>query len=303
MTNDRNLCFPGWGPTDNTDSAPGGKARTLETPTRTASEEPTPEISSFERPSSTAPEADTVDQPGKVRTKPFLWRIPLRFGAAVMLVATDLIAYTGAVLLTPSSVAGTTIILGILIFCLIAAGGFYRPRAHLSVLDDLPTLLGRVLIAGMFMTSADVISGGYPARAAIITTVAFATLALCGRSLAYAGLRHARRHGVAHHRTLVVGGGQVAGELTRIMLEHPQYGLHPIGFLDTKPMQDLSRRQIPVPRLGNTADLAKVIVEFDIRTVAVAFSSTPSAPWSKPCGNATDCAARFLSCPGSMSSA
>ncbi|PZS37574.1 MAG: sugar transferase [Pseudonocardiales bacterium] len=275
MPDDRSLCFSGLGPANDTDSTPGRKARALETPTRTASEDPTPEISSFERPSSTAPEADTVGRPGKVRAQPFRWRITPRFGAAPLLVATDLIAFTGAVLLTPGSVAGTTIILGVLIFCLIAAGGFYRSRAHLSVLDDLPALLGRVLIAGMVMTSAEVISGGYPARAAIITTVVFTILALCGRSLAYAGLRHARRCGIANHRTLVVGGGRVAGELTRTMLEHPQYGLHPVGFLDPKPMQCLSRHQIPVPRLGNTADLARVIVEFDIRTVVVAFSSTP----------------------------
>ena len=276
-TDDRSLCFSGLGPVSDTDLTTERDARTLETPTRDASppEEPASDVPPCELPPSIAPESTTVDQLGRVRAKPFLWGIALRFGVAPVLLTIDLLAFSGAVLLRPGLVSGTTIVLGVLILCLIAAGGFYRSRAHLSVLDDLPVLLGRVLIAGMFMTSVDVIRGGYQARAAILATVVFAVLAVCGRSLAYAGLRRARRFGVANHRTLVVGGGQLASELINTMLEHPQHGLHPVGFIDTKPMQHLGRHRILVPHLGCMADLARVILEFNIRTVVVAFSSTP----------------------------
>lgn len=196
----------------------------------------------------------------------------LRFGVMPVLLAADLLAFAAAAAL-PGAAPSLAVVLGVLIVCLYATGGLYRSRAHLSVLDDLPSLLGRALLAGAFVTLVDLLTDGYEGRETVASTALFVVFVLCGRSMSYALVRHARRLGIGRTRTLIVGGDDTAHQLAGILLDRPEYGLHPVGFLDGE--SSLVRDRTPVPHLGSTDELARVVRESEARAVVIAFGSTP----------------------------
>jgi len=200
------------------------------------------------------------------------WHATLRFGVLPVLLAADVLAFAAAVAL-PGAASGLAVVLGVLIVCLFAIGGLYRSRAHLSVLDDLPSLLGRVLLAGACVTLVDLLTDGYEGRETVAITALFAVLVVCGRSISYTLVRHARRLGADRTRTLIVGGDDTAHQLAEILLDRPEYGLHPVGFVDTESSGAPDRT--PVPHLGSTDELARVVRESEARTVVIAFGSTP----------------------------
>lgn len=113
-----------------------------------------------------------------------------------------------------------------------ALGGLYRPGVVLSALDQLPALAAR--IAASWCAAAAVLAAFLPARALGITALlggAFVHLALTcgGRSLV-----HARRRATARNRlrsALVVGTGLAARRLTALLVQHPEYGLRPVGIV------------------------------------------------------------------------
>ena len=161
------------------------------------------------------------------------------------------------------------------VIVLFASGGLYRSRLHLSILDDLPAVTGRLLLAfavvGAFLTFTDVTPGREFALVAGIGALAHIAL----RWLVLTAVRLGRKHGVVRHRTLVVGGGALAGDLAKTLRLNPQYGLDPIGCVDTT---------APVPEtaaalqwLGATADVEAVAEAHDARIILVAFGGDREA--------------------------
>jgi len=146
----------------------------------------------------------------------------------------------------------------------------YRSRLSLSVLDDLPALAGRVIMAALLATIAW--SSRSDGPIALHTLAAFAFLGaalIAGRALAYLAVRVLRARGVVAHPALVVGAGRIGGLLAQRLQEHPEYGLLPVGFIDNSPL--LAESELPVPVLGGAADLATVARRESVRNVLVAF--------------------------------
>ena len=69
------------------------------------------------------------------------------------------------------------------------------------------------------------------------------------------------------------GPGNIGHLVANRLLEHPEFGLRPIGFLDKEP---LDHAESPVPILGASWDLEQVIEEHGVDHVVVAFSTAPS---------------------------
>jgi hypothetical protein len=72
-----------------------------------------------------------------------------------------------------------------------------------------------------------------------------------------------------------VGGGTVAVELTRLMKQHPEYGLEPLGFIDSP----AENGRLPLPHLGSIGELEPVLRRFDVHRVVVAFGRVREADW------------------------
>jgi exopolysaccharide biosynthesis polyprenyl glycosylphosphotransferase len=187
-----------------------------------------------------------------------------------ILLAVDLVAFALAVVLT-SELEVKIVILLLILLALFHAGGLYRPRLSLSVLDDGPSIVGRSLAAGAAAMVLGGLENGTAGTSRLLTCAVFGGSALVGRSMAYAAIRAARRRQHLRQRTLFLGAGTVAGSLAANLLAHPEYGLQPEGMLDDDPLLAPSER--PVPLLGGYGDLCQVIVDRAVDVVIVTFGS------------------------------
>ncbi len=199
----------------------------------------------------------------------------LRHGVRPLLLAADGLAL-GAALLVEGARTSTLVFAG-LFLALLAAGGLYRSRLSLSILDDTPRISGRWLAALALTVLAQASLNRVRWGDEIVDwrVVGAAAIALgwmiALRAAAYAFVRVLRRRKRVAHRTLVLGAGQVGTQVVQTLQAHPEYGLEPVGFLDNDPLMALTDPALPV--LGDTAHLADVLRRDDIHNVVVAFTS------------------------------
>jgi exopolysaccharide biosynthesis polyprenyl glycosylphosphotransferase len=200
-------------------------------------------------------------------------RGPLRRAVAaptLVLLLVDLLAFVTAALITGTARPKTLTVL-VLIVAFFVQADLYRPRLSLSILDDVPAVMGRSLAAGAGAMVLGGLNDGVAGTARLGTAVVFAGVCLVGRSMAYSGIRAARRRHRLRQRTLLLGAGNLAGSLAGNLLAHPEYGLKPEGMLDDDPrLAELDR---PVPLLGRYDDLSRVLVEHEVDIVIVTFGS------------------------------
>ncbi len=213
------------------------------------------------------------------------WTRLARYGTLPLLLGLDLLAVAIGVvgmeiigdLIGIDSPSRKTAAFGVILLALLLLAGLYRSRLSLSVLDDLPVLLGRwlaaaaVAIIGQVVWSqalwADYIINWQFLWGAV--TIGFFLVAL--RGVGYAVVRGLRSHRLVAHRTLIIGAGRVGNQVADILLAHPEYGLHPVGFLDADPRVVESASGLPV--LGDPEDVIRIIETGAVRNVVVAFSS------------------------------
>ena len=202
-------------------------------------------------------------------------RTLLRYGVRPFLLLADVFAWLLAVSVTGGAV-GRDVVLLALTVGLYSAAGLYRSRLSLSVLDDLPSLVGRAMVAAAITTSVALLLDARAADGRLLGVAAiFSVAVLAFRAVGYAVVRRVRGAGWIAHPTLIFGAGRVGGQLAELLLAHPSYGLDPVGFLDSDPL--LMEEERPVPLLGGDESLASVIVEFGVRDVIVAFGSMPES--------------------------
>lgn len=202
-------------------------------------------------------------------------RTLLRYGVRPFLLAADLVAWLAVVVSLGGPLGRDVFLLG-LVLLLYTNGGLYRSRLSLSALDDLPALVGRALVAAALTTSLALMIDVGPVDARLFgTAAALAVAVVVARAVAYAVVRRFRARGWVSHPTLILGAGRVGGQIAQLLLDHPSYGLRPVGFLDSDPL--LRPDQRPAPLLGGPESLASIIVEFGVRDVVVAFGSAPGS--------------------------
>lgn len=215
---------------------------------------------------------------------PNLWRAPgrskwLRFGVTPFLGAVDL----GAFGLAAVSVTGTSAALDLLL--LVVAVLFYhwrhlyRSRLTLRIVDDVPALLAGILvgIAACAVAAPWMIlspSWNTTSQFAILPAT-FLGLVILGRSILHHVVRTARRRGLISHPTLMLGAGATGLLLSRVLTDHPEYGLRPIGFLDGSP--DVVHQPHDIPVLGSEEALAQAIVQHGVHCVVVGYVSMPDS--------------------------
>lgn len=110
------------------------------------------------------------------------------------------------------------------------------------------------------------------------TLIAFAlavVLVSLGRLSVRTWLRHMRRAGRMHRRTLIVGDNVEAERIITRLLKSPEQGLTPVGCLTSARTDELPLDYCSelVPCLGYAREVASVIREHEIDTVIVATSA------------------------------
>jgi len=154
--------------------------------------------------------------------------------------------------------------------------GLYDWRVRVQVLDDLRGVVTVTLLAITTILSLRVLLGGTDndVAAQSLHVWAFAVVYLAAGRVALEWLwLQDRRDGDNAKSTLIIGAGKIGHLVANRLLEHPEFGLRPIGFLDKEP---LDHAESPVPILGASWDLEQVIEEHGVDHVVVAFSTAPS---------------------------
>src|SRR5262249_30790840 len=154
--------------------------------------------------------------------------------------------------------------------------GMYAWHLRLSMLDSARKVVAATALASMAVVSLRILLPGNVDDLApqSLRLLAFsAVYRTAGRvALDWAHMR-ARREREEARPTLVVGAGRVGALAARRLLDHPEFGLQPVGFVDKEPLDEAS---LPLPVLGASWDLERLIEQHGIRHVVITFSTAPS---------------------------
>jgi exopolysaccharide biosynthesis polyprenyl glycosylphosphotransferase len=217
-----------------------------------------------------AQEAVVTQLPVPERAPLRRWTLSTVLVDIAMLVAANVVFLAdGAGYSVPLLILFDAVVVGV-----VAAWRGYATRLRLEALDDLRLTFTSTAVATMTILAIDALRstdepGVYPAlRLWLLATVLLAVGRLT-TNLVVAWRRSSSRSAAT---TIIVGAGKV-GRLTAIrLLDHPEFGLHPIGFLDAEPME-ISGRPLSLPVLGTSANLSRVIAAHGVECAVVAFST------------------------------
>jgi exopolysaccharide biosynthesis polyprenyl glycosylphosphotransferase len=156
---------------------------------------------------------------------------------------------------------------------LLAARGLYAARLHRALLEDLRLVVATSGASVMAVITARVAltDASYVAAQEVVHWFLLLALVTAGKSALHAFESRRRRRGKAFRPTLIVGAGAVGHLVAQRLIETPELGLRPIGFLDKEPLPDLNG----LPVLGASWDLERVIREHGVEQVIITFSTAP----------------------------
>jgi exopolysaccharide biosynthesis polyprenyl glycosylphosphotransferase len=177
----------------------------------------------------------------------------------------------GAALLVAAGLVGRfaplPISYSVVAFTVLLLSGMQRSRINPRLGDDAAFLLGALaapfLVLVPFAASDTDLGGFMRGGPAVVGLLLF------GRAIAYKLIRVSRSRGLVVEPTLIVGAGQLGVQVARTLQEHPEFGLRPMGFLES-----FDDRDLPLPVLGDVHELEAVARETGLRTVIVAFGAT-----------------------------
>lgn len=147
------------------------------------------------------------------------------------------------------------------VLVVLAVSGLHRVRICLRVFDQAGRIITAAALPALLVLP-------WTSAADALRLVAWsAGLLMVGRVSLSAALRAAHRRGLLTDPTLVVGAGDLGRHVARLLHEHPELGLSPRGFLDSRP----AAGELSLPVLGQLTDLREVVARHHIRRVIVCF--------------------------------
>ena len=161
-------------------------------------------------------------------------------------------------------------------FAFLAGRGHYRRRLQPSLLDDLGRIATSTTVAGMALISGRVVvAPETPVAAQAIRWWAWVTVCLvAGRLAGAVHHRRAVRNCRGGLKTLIVGTSFAGQLVARRLIDSPQLGLQPVGFLD---VAGDDARDLGLPVLGRSSDLEVQVLSHGVEHVVIAFCTEPHA--------------------------
>lgn len=204
-------------------------------------------------PDSQLPAGGTQVQPGGPA-------LPRSRTSAVIVLFADLTALLCALLL-----ADTRTVLILFVTAAVAWHilGLYSRRFTISILDDaVPIVVGLTCAVALLA----LVTRGDPAGQLVALTALSGGVILT-RSVAYGVIRWRRSHGHEVFPALILGSGAVAATLIERMLEHPETGLRPVGWMHDE--AGAVGNSAAVPQLGPARELNRAMTEHSVSDVIV----------------------------------
>jgi exopolysaccharide biosynthesis polyprenyl glycosylphosphotransferase len=144
-------------------------------------------------------------------------------------------------------------------------------RADHSTVDEVVAVFHLVTVGSWVL-----FIGAWVTELAYIDFVKLAVFWACAIgcvSVARAGARAICRRRLAYlQNTVIVGAGDVGQLVARKILQHPEYGINLVGFLDSAP-KDRRSDLDHLTLLGSPERLRAIVKMFDIERVVIAFSN------------------------------
>ena len=154
---------------------------------------------------------------------------------------------------------------------LLAWRGMYGRRAGLTFLDDLRTVIAATAVAAMIVTFIRVlfVDDAFAASQTVRDWLFAVVYLTAGRGAVHIVELKLRASGVGRP-TLIVGAGRIGHLLARRLLQRPEIGLQPVGFVDDDPLEAEETPGCPV--LGKVSQLDAVVEEYGIEHAILSFS-------------------------------
>jgi exopolysaccharide biosynthesis polyprenyl glycosylphosphotransferase len=153
--------------------------------------------------------------------------------------------------------------------------GLYRTRLRALLLDGVVPILSAVSVATMGVVTLGLyLNGQAPAPRDGVRAWGFAVIAIsAGRIVLYFAQRWARARRLVGKPVLIMGAGLIGSQVARRLESHSEYGLVPVGFVDSEPrsIAEVGGREMPV--LGTVEDVEEVVRTVGVKHLIVAFSS------------------------------
>jgi len=193
----------------------------------------------------------------------------------------DVGALTLAALLANAGLTGSLPIAAFAVYdlaviVLLATARSYVRRFRIDTFDDVRAAVVATSVAAMALLALGSSLKPDPQYDSLwfdLWALSLVTLVLGRVWLTAVELRR-RRRGTAGARTVIVGAGLVGRLTARRLLAHPEFGLRPIGFVDSDPM-NVYGQALPIPMLGESMQLENTINEHQVDCVLVTFSNAP----------------------------
>ncbi len=146
-------------------------------------------------------------------------------------------------------------------------------RADHSTADDLTGVFHMVTVGTWVVYVVLRLSGLADPALAKVATFWIVAVALVAAARAVARA-YCRRQVAYLQNTVIVGAGDVGQTVARKFLNHPEYGINLVGFIDDEPKErrdDLDDLTV----LGGPSDLREIVKVLDVDRVVFAFSKEP----------------------------
>jgi exopolysaccharide biosynthesis polyprenyl glycosylphosphotransferase len=164
---------------------------------------------------------------------------------------------------------GTYTYVAIMLLATMGAG-LYRLHLTLRFADAVPRLLSVVAVPLLVVTA--LIPLGFPdgLRPAVAAAVAL----VASHGVALAVIREIRRRRLWAETTVIVGAGDVGRKIARVLHDHPEYGLMPVGFIDSLGREE---PRLPCPFLGDVEELERALTAGTVSRVVLAYGPVREA--------------------------
>jgi exopolysaccharide biosynthesis polyprenyl glycosylphosphotransferase len=146
-------------------------------------------------------------------------------------------------------------------------------RTDHSTIDELTGVFHLVTVGTWFVYAAARLTG--VADPGLVKMFAFSVLAILLVTSARAVARALSRLNHSYiQNTIILGAGDVGQLIGRKLLQHPEYGIRVLGFVDSQPRERRSDIR-DLALLGELDELPRIVEGLGVRWAIVAFSNEP----------------------------
>lgn len=204
------------------------------------------------------------------------WRVCLLLDVVVLYLASSAALFAAPALGDPAS-RWLAAAFPLLTLVILRARRSPDERLNGSLLDTGAYVLGVVSLAAVLTLAVGSMLGGPHQVSLALRLWLFAAVYLgLARGVLLSIRQQAVRTAALATPTLIVGAGVVGEHIFKRLSSEPNYGLRPVGYLDSDPLRSAEAKadeQLPV--LGGVDDLAQAVQQTHARHVILAFSSVP----------------------------